>query len=1267
MAGNPRGSFEPYLPRLVLDWAVQAPDERWREVDGSLVSVDLTGFTALAERLQARGRAGAEELVIAVSGVFEGLIGITYRRGGDVLKFRGDALLLFFTGDAHTERACRAAAEMQWFIEQTAGTMMSSVGEVVLRMSTGIYSGTCHFFLVESSHHELVVVGPAATATIQLEDAAGAGQVLVSPATAAAVGPDWLAEEQGGAALLVIDPDPDPAAPPIVEDVPTPPSPVDLEPYVPTALRAYLRLEAGEAEHRQVTAAFLKFTGIEALLAQGGPAAVNEPLAALGALVGRVTSELGITFLESDIDVDGGKFYLTAGAPSSTGADEERMLRALRTILDAKSPLALRAGINRGPAFAGDVGASARRAYAVMGDTINLAARLTARAELGEILATAEVLERSRTTFETSPQPFLVKGKERAITAYSVGAVTGLAEEETQQVLPIVGRDEEVQELRTAVEAARLRRAQVTELVGDPGIGKSRLVEELKTIAVGFTQLATRCNEYAASVPYHPFRSLLRPLAGITETESAIDAGARLEPWVEAVMPDFAPWLPLLAIPFDAKVLPTPETEEIEAGFRRKRLHETVEQFLLRVLMMPTLLVVEDAHWMDDASRELLLHLVRSPAPRPWLLTITRRPQGEPFVEDVSNGHQLLTLSALEGEAAAQLALAAAGDLALSEELLAEVSERSGGNPLFLRELVAASRAGNGGLDSLPETVETLITTRIDTLEPGDRFLLRNASVLGAQFELDLLADVVADEFEDVSDLDRWRRLGEFVAWEGTNTLRFSHDLFRSVAYEGLSFRRRREIHGRVGAVLEQRAGDDAAELAPLLSLHFLHAENYEKAWRYSVASGEFAQQRFANVDAAESYERALAAADHLDLPEAEIARVAEALGDVSELAARYDEAEKAYRRARSTTGGTLAQTRLMLKDGVLRERLGNYPEALDWYQRALEALDGLSSIEDGLGTRVQIELATAGVKYRQGRFDESVEWSARAAEHAEQGDDRAALGHAYFLLHLNNLALGHVDDEHARLALTLLEEAGDLVLQSNVLNNLGMEAYLTARWDEASKLYRRGGGLSGRAGDVVNVARAQNNEAEILSDQGKLEEAEHLFTEALRVWRAAGYPIGIALATSNLGRVAARAGRFDEALELFEEALAAFRALGSEAFVQETEARRAECFVLGGRFQDALEIVPGANEAAEGNPQLAAFLERLHGYALVQARRADEARPHFERSLELARGLAAEYEVALTLEALARTKLGGSEAEAESKEMLARLGVLGTPLVPLP
>src|SRR2546421_5513975 len=171
------GSFEPYLPRLVVDWAREGGTLGARELEGTLVSLDVSGFTRLSERLQAKGRAGAEELVLLVSGVFQGLIGTAERHGGDVLKFRGDALLLLFSGDGHERRACRAANDMQWFIEN-AGSTRSSVGPVSLRMSAGVHSGPCHFFVIGSTHRELVVTGPAATATMRLESGAAAGEVL---------------------------------------------------------------------------------------------------------------------------------------------------------------------------------------------------------------------------------------------------------------------------------------------------------------------------------------------------------------------------------------------------------------------------------------------------------------------------------------------------------------------------------------------------------------------------------------------------------------------------------------------------------------------------------------------------------------------------------------------------------------------------------------------------------------------------------------------------------------------------------------------------------------------------------------------------------------------------------------------------------------------------------------------------------------------------------------------------------------------------------
>ena len=1251
-------SFAPYLPRLVHEWALAHPTERLRELDGSLVSVDISGFTSLSERLAARGRAGAEELVLLISGCFEGLIRIARRHGGDVLKFRGDALLILFSDARHEERACIAASDMQWFIEHTR-PMMSSVGPVELAMATGVYSGDCQFFLVDSTHRELVVAGPAATATAELEDAAEANEILVSARTAAALGPDWTVTERGDARVLDRR---EPEADADVDAAGELALATDLEAFVPEPLRAHLAVASGEAEHRQVTVAFIKLSGSDTIVERDGPEALADRLQELGAVVGEACSSFGVTWLESDIDKNAIKVYLTAGAPSTMGSDEEAMLRALRAVLDAGLEVPLRAGVNRGHVFAGDIGAAARRTYAVVGDAVNLAARLCGRAEAGELLATGDVLDRSAARFESAREPLLLKGKERSVMAYRVGALTEVRAEESGRLLPIVGRDAELETLREAVAAARTMQSRLVELIGEPGIGKSRLVEELKTLSIGFNQLISACERYAQSEPFSAWRNLLRRLAGITPEQSPEEAGAQLEPWISTVMPDLAPWLPLLAIPFDAEVSPTPEADSIDLTFRFRRLNDAVEQFLQRALMTPTLPVFEDAHWMDDASRFLLGHVMASAAPRPWLVCVTRRPEGESVIGEDMQGIRLV-LEPLSESDAATLALADLEEEALSKETLALLAERSGGNPLFVRELVAASRHGTS-LEGLPETVETLITARIDTLDPEDRMLLRYASVVGSSFELSLLDEILGDELPDAGELSRWERLSEFVSWEDPEVLAFRHDLIRATAYEGLSFRRRRAIHGRVAAAVERQAGERVEEAAALLSLHYLEAEQFEKAWRYAVLAGDQARAKYANVVAGELYERALAAAQNLELPNGEVARVAEALGDVAERYGGYERAAAAYVQAQTLVAEeTDAQARLMLKHGVIFERMGSYEEALEWYERALEQTEHA-------GLRAQLELAYAGVKHRQGQFEHAVDWARRAAEHAEEAGDRRELAHAYYLLDVAHTRLGRPDPSYREHALPMLEEVGDLVGQASVLNNLGVSAYFEGRWEDALDAYRRSGDLSRRAGDVVSAARAANNVAEILSDQGRYDDAQERFEEALRVWRAARYPVGVALATSNLGRAAARAGRFEDAHGLLASALAEFERIGADSFVQETRSRISECHVFEGRYREAGELASETLSAGDGEASvLGAALERLLGYAAVQGRRPpEEGRAHFERSLEQARALGATYEAGLTLRAIAETDPSKAQAaRVESEQLLSSLGVLSTPSVPLP
>ena len=1257
-----RTELAPYLPRLVRVWSTEAGAPRARVLDGSLVSVDISGFTALSERLAEKGREGAEELVRTISGIFAELIEVAERHGGDVLKFRGDALLLLFVGDSHPARACGAASDMQWTIERI-GAARSSAGEVELRMSAGVHSGPIHVFLTERPHRELLVAGPAATRVFELEDLAGASEIVASAETAAAVEPAWLLEERDGARLLR-------RLEPGSSDVPPPPDlPGErLEEYVPTSLRDHLAVASGEAEHRHVPVAFVKLAGTDALLTELGPEGFLARLDEVAAVVDRVCRTYGVTWLESDIDVGAVKLYFTAGAPSSTGDDAEGMLRALRDLIDA-SPVPLRAGVHRGHVFTGDIGSVGRRTYAVMGDPVNLAARLTARAGDGEILATADVLEAARTLYESGREPLLVKGKERAVIAHHVGRATGMRDTTPADALPIVGREEELALLRGALDAARMRQFGLVELVGEPGMGKSRLVAEVRTQALGFAQLSLAGEQYAQAVPYGAWRNALRQLVGIMPDRSREEAGAQLAPLVTGMMPDLAPWLPLLANPFDAEVPSTPEVDALDATESRERLQAIVATFLERMLMMPTLVVVEDAHWLDDSSRGLLQEVAGPPMPRPWLVLVTSRPSGEPIVSPGVPG-QRIELAPLDAGAAEQLALAAAEEHALSADAMQALAERAGGNPLFLRELVAAAR---DGADRRPAGVGR------DAADDAHRHARAGgphaAALCGRRGPVVRAGARRRDPRGRASRAATIPRVGRrsrssscppATTSSRSGTTSSGRPPMR-VSPSGAAARSTGASASRLSAAPGERAEEEAA----ILSLHFLEAGDGERAWRYAVAAADRAAAGFANVVAAELYERALAAHELRPVDAAERARVLEALGDVRERFGAYEPAREAYQQAREAHEAPLDRARLLARIAHCLDREGRYDEALQTFgeARALVSIGSESGAE--LETLAEIEIGLASVSYRRAIYADAIEHATAAADLAERASLPATLAHALLVSGVAHTDLGRPEAvplfEHT---IAISEEHGLHRLRGSALNNLGIHHYTEGRWDDAVACYRASREAKLRAGDPLGAAVQENNVAEVLSDQGRLEEAEPLFRNMVRVCRAARFPIGASLGTSNLGRLAARDGRFAEAHELFDDSAAGFAAIDAGRYVNETHARRAECLVLEGRFAEALEVASALVEAARETPfgGLEALVERTIGLALHQARRPEEGRPHLLESLRIARELEAVYERALTLRALADTKAPDADAHrAESETLLARLGVVALAKVPLP
>ncbi|HET7309491.1 MAG TPA: tetratricopeptide repeat protein, partial [Actinomycetota bacterium] len=851
------------------------------------------------------------------------------------------------------------------------------------------------------------------------------------------------------------------------------------------------------------------------------------------------------------------------------------------------------------------------------------------------------------------------------VHAFMVGHSTGSKPETVSREFPLVGRDAEMDAIRRALLELRGGHGSVIELVGNAGMGKTRLLSEFRAEAPDLPNLVSGCEPYESSVAYLPIRRLLWLLLGAGQDVSGL--ADRLREDVAHRAPELLPWLPLLAIVADAEVAMTPEVRDLGEDFRKAKLEEVTIDYLARSVTDPTIVVTEDVHWMDEGSADLLRAIAGRISELPWLVCVSRRDEETGFVLPEAPRCTSLRLTPLTEDALENLIDVATEDAPFPRHEVAEMSSRSGGNPLFLQELLHAAK-GAGTVEGLPDSIEGMITAEIDRLPSRDRRILRYVSVLGMAFDVGL-AGALFDEQDDV-DSGVWRRLAAFVEDQGGGRYRFQHALMRDAAYEGLPYRRRKQLHARVGNAILASTPDQAE----VLSLHFFLAGDDRLAWRYSVIAARRAESAYANVEASRFLRRAIDAGRRLsEVTERDLSSLYEALGDVRERLGDYPGALAAYRAARrSMRDEPLLVAQLLLKEAVVTSRAGGYTQSLRRTSRGRRVLETLKHVEADR-KRARLSAWYAQVRRRQGRRAEAIRWARRAIEEAEASDEREALASAYRTLDLTNVELGRYEDvTHYPLALAIYEDLGDLLESGTINNDLGAFAYYQGRWDDALGFYEQARVLWKRSGDMAAVAIISANVAEILSDRGQLDEAERMGREALRIWRAVGLRSAIAYGLNIVGRVTYRSGRYEEALELLEQARDLNHEIGDEPEELESDVRIAECLAMQGRSKQALELSTEALARSEtlGGPATPQ-LQRVRGYALAQLGRLSEAREVLEESVAGARSREAEYEEALALQALARIgAIEGSpdapELEARYRAIFERLGVVAAPVIPI-
>jgi predicted ATPase len=746
-----------------------------------------------------------------------------------------------------------------------------------------------------------------------------------------------------------------------------------------------------------------------------------------------------------------------------------------------------RIGVNTGYVFAGSLGATFRQEYSVMGDEVNLAARLMGVADEGQVLISQSTARHVQGLFQWQErEPVNVKGKSQPVRNYHViRSLTGQAGRIAARG-GFLGRQRELDVARALLDGALAGRGAVLDISGDPGVGKSRLVAEIGVYARerGAAILRGEAVAYGRGLPYLPWTAVLRALFDFREGENPELRRDKLIAGLETA--SLSDWAPVVGQVLGVEIAETPLTASLDAQLRQQRFFDVLLQLIQeRSRRAPLLLVLEDMQWADAVSLDLATYVARNVPGSPLLFLIVHRPDLETLPWCADGGCQTLSLAEMQEKDSLELARLVLGGVGLAPSLCRLILDRAQGNPLFVEEVARTlHESGAIRLDAreqlwvldeaaaaaeVPTTLASLIMSRIDRLETTDRRVLQVASVMGVTFRAPALGRVYP--YDDLDGTLPGRLAGlvrmDLARFAPPDEYAFKHALTQEVAYESLPFSRRRELHVRVGEDIEQHHAGDLAEHYGVLARHFDQGRVWDKAFAYTVKAGDRARDGFANEAALDFYRRALEIATEVKAAakvEAKVLSVLEAMGDIYRLIGRYAEAiEQLQRAIAHRTCSARRCSDLLRKIAKSYELQGQYEEASQYLARGRWTLSWDEQDKRSL-EMARICNLSGWVCMRRGELEQAI-------ADCEQGLE----------------ILSGLERET-----TVLRSEADLY------NTLGTVYVGQGNYSRAAGAYQRSTELREQSGDLPGLSSCYNNLALTAWAQGSLEKAEGYLKRSL-------------------------------------------------------------------------------------------------------------------------------------------------------------------------
>ena len=1275
-------------------------------VKGTALFADISGFTPLTEALvrEFGPQRGAEELTRYLNKVYDTLIDCLHSYGGVVISFAGDSVTCWFNSDDGLQ-AATCALEMQTVMQKFADIVVSAgrAGglSVSLAVKITIATGPARRFVVGDPEIQLidVLAGSTLYRLAAADHCAEKNRVTLDSTSVRSLGERAVLQgscksPEGNELYGILKEIRTSPARKSLGNLPDETfSEEKLAPWILPPVYQRLREGQGEflAELRPAIVFFLNFTGIDF---------DNDETAGekLDVYVRWVQQELGRFegyLLQLIVGDKGNYLYGTFGAPIAHEDDGVRAVSAALNLLHLPSHLEyikdIKIGISQGRLRTGAYGGSQRRTYGVIGNDVNLAARLMEAATPGQILTNQTVKQSARQKFRWSSEERLIqaKGKTGLIEVF---CPLGLQPRRASRLrsadysLPMVGRKKELDLAEQKIELALQGSGQLIGITGEAGVGKSRLIYEVinKAAEAGFAYYGGECQSYTVESSYWPWQPVWRGLFNIMSTQSALDQVLLAAETLRTIQPSLLPRLPLLQTPLG---IPIPEnvfSRKLDAKIRKTSL-ETLLVDCLRAFASrgPLLIVLEDCQWLDKLSHDLIEVIGHAITDLPVIIIIAYRPLELERLKVARVSKQshftLIDIEKFNPADTSQLIALKLQQfgidqskfpLTLTERIVAEAE----GNPFYVEELL--NYIHDRGFDQveqqenlttleLPTSLHSLILSRVDQLTEKQQITLKVASVIGRLFKAALLWGMYPElgQPEQVtSDLEKLSHL-HITAKSLTEpelTYFFQQLLTQQVAYENLPYATRAMLHQQLASFLENNVSENIPQYTDLLALHYLKGENWPKALEYNLIAARRNQHEYANEAAIAACLNAKIAIEQMpkdvDVSEQHL-ECCNILGDVRTLVGQYDAAIESYECARkiidalpASTEKSAQQAHLCTQLSAVYERKSEFEQAFEWLETGLAAVrDQSYSLETS-----RIYVWGGGLYRRQGKQKEAEEWCKRSLEIARQLPSREAkqvVAQAYYNLGTiyTRQGLSQKGIEYCRESLEIFEQIQDVSGQTRAYNNLGVIYQEMGDLSRSEQAYNRGLELTQKIGDIQQAGFFANNVGNIYLNQGEWDKAAASFKRSHAIWKQLGAGWAAAVTLSNMAQVDIYQDKLGAAREKLSESEQLFKDLNVEDFLSELERRWSEYYLRVGDVSDGMAHIRQSLDiaVAQKNRLDEGLSYRTLGEILREKREFAPSRQALQTSLEILAEVNNEYEEART-----RLVLGQVELESGNQEL---------------